>query len=148
MRLRHFASVLMPCASAAFGQTVRDAGSIARDLTTATPRHASQATEIVMPSVARAIEPTVQSNGVMIGAVRIDGAPTLPREVFAPAIADYLGKQATTQDLQGLAKAVASVARERGYVFATAIVPPQTISAGMVTVRLDEGEIAAVQIKG
>ena len=148
MRLRYLASVLMPCASAAFGQTARDAGTIARDLTMAAPRDVGKANEIVVPSIAGATEPRALSDGLMIGAVKIDGAPSLPRDAFAPAIADYLGKQATTQDLQGLAKAVASVARERGYVFATAFIPPQTINAGMVTVRVDEGDIAAVQVKG
>lgn len=148
MRLRHLVIATPLYASAALCQTARDAGSIARDLTTATPRDATPTNEIVAPSVTGAVEPPMLSDGLMIGAVKIDGAPSLPREAFAPAIADYLGKQASTQDLQGLAKAVASVARERGYVFATAVVPPQTVDAGMVTVRIDEGDIALVRVIG
>jgi hemolysin activation/secretion protein len=148
MRLCHLVIVTSLCASAALGQTGRDAGSIARDLTTATPRDVGRANEIAAPTVTGAVEPPTLSDGLMVGAVKIDGAPSLPREAFAPAIADYLGKQASTQDLQQLAKAVASVARERGYVFATAVVPPQTVDAGMVTVRIDEGDIALVRVTG
>ena len=148
MRLHYLAIVFPVCATAASAQAVRDAGSIARDLTTTGSRDVVPANEIVAPSVQRAVEPIIISDGLMIGAVNVEGAPSLPRKVFAAAISDYLGKQASTQDLQGLAKAVASIARDRGYVFATAIIPPQKIEAGMVTVRIDEGDIALVRLIG
>lgn len=148
MRLRYLVIVFPACASAASAQALRDAGSIARDLATTASRDVSAANEIVAPSAQRAVEPTIVTDGLMIGAVNVEGASSLPREVFAPAISDYLGKQASMQDLQGLAKAVASVARDRGYVFATAIIPPQTIDAGMVTVRIDDGDIALVRVTG
>ncbi len=148
MRLSLLVSVLLLCTSAALGQPRRDVGSITRDLPITSLRTAGSINEIIAPSVTSVIEPRGLSDGVMIGAVRVDGVPSLPRKAFAPAAADFLGKQASTQDLQNLAKAMASVARERGYVFATAVVPPQTINAGIVTVRIDEGDIALVRVTG
>jgi hemolysin activation/secretion protein len=135
------------CAAAAAAQPVRDAGSIARDLATAAPREAGSSVDVAAPAAEGSAVPA-GPNGLTIGAVKVDGVASLPREVFAPAIADYLGKQATSQGLQSLAKAVASVARARGYVFATAMIPPQEVAAGMVTVRIEDGDIAAVRVTG
>ena len=148
MRSHFLAFVLTICTSAASAQPVRDAGSIARDLTTAAAPDPGSTINAMVPPTSRPVESVTLSDGVMIGAVKVDGLPSLPREAFASAYVDYLGKLASSQDLQALAKAVASVARERGYVFATATIPPQTVDAGMVTVRLDEGDIAAVRVLG
>lgn len=148
MRSHFLAFVLTIWTSAASAQPVRDAGSIARDLTTATAPDTGSTITPVAPPTSRPVESAAPSDGLMIGAVRVDGLPALPRETFTTAYADYLGKPASSQDLQALAKAVASVARERGYVFATATIPRQTIDAGMVTVRLDEGNVAAVRVVG
>ncbi len=153
MRLRGLLAILPCCASPALAQTARDAASIARDLTTlparpSAPANASAASTLVVPAAVRPGEPATPAIGLMIGAVIVEGAPALPRAAFAPAIADYVGRLASKQDLQELARAIAAVARKRGYVFATATIPPQTVGAGMVTVRLDEGDIALVRVTG
>ncbi len=148
--MRHclIALFLSSTGSAAFAQTARDAGSVARDLANATPGEDLQLRELRPFSEGRPAPRVDAANGLMIGAISVDGVPSVPREAFAPGFADYLGKQATTEDLQSLARAVASVARARGYVFATATVPRQTIEAGMITVRIDPGDIAAVRVLG
>jgi len=148
MRLCHVLAVLPVCASPALAQTVRDAASIAQDLTAPAPRGSGPVREVIVPAAAQATAPADLAGTLMVGAVNVEGAPALPREAFAPAISDYVGKLASKQDLQELARAVAAVARKRGYVFATASVPPQTVSAGMVTVRIDEGDIALVRMTG
>lgn len=153
MRLRTLVIILplaLPVyAGAALAQSVRDAASIARDLTAPAPRRdAGPASEVIVAQAAQASAPEDLPGDLMIGAVIVEGAPALPREAFAPAFSNYVGRLASKQDLQELARAVAAVARKRGYVFATASVPPQTVSAGMVTVRIDEGDIALVRMTG
>ncbi len=148
MRRYCFIAVLIMSAATAHAQNVRDAGSIARDLATAAPGVAKPMAEVAAPSTPQVVRSSTVADGLTIGAVRVEGVPAIAREAFAPAIADYLGKTTSKQDLQSLARAIASVARDRGYVFATAVVPPQTIHAGTITVRVDEGDIAAVRVKG
>ncbi len=148
MRYCSIALLLPATATAAFAQTPRDAGSVARDLATSAKREDGQFREAPTVSESRPVQHIDAENGLTIGAISVDGVPSLPREAFTPAYAEYLGKQATTEDLQSLARAVASVARARGYVFATATVPRQTIEAGLVTVRIDAGDIAAVRVVG
>lgn len=87
-------------------------------------------------------------DGLFIGAVNVEGARDMPRAAFAAVIEPFIGKQADARDLQALARAVANVARERGYIFASAMVPEQVVDAGTVTVMLDAGSVDRVAITG
>lgn len=86
--------------------------------------------------------------GVFVGAVRVENAELIAPKRFAPAIAPYIGRQLDSATLQWLAGDVARVAREAGYLFATAAIPPQTLSSGVLRVELDLGRIAEVRVVG
>lgn len=86
--------------------------------------------------------------GLFVGAVNIEGARAIPLADFAAIIEPFVGKTASADDLQALARAIADAARARGYIFASAIVPEQVVDTGTVTVRLDEGAVDRVMITG
>lgn len=100
------------------------------------------------PRVAIAAPKTTSTTHIPVGAVVIDGASALRRAAFAPVIDRYVGRSLTDGDLEALAKAVADVARDRGYVFASASVPTQALSANVLRVRLDEGRIDRIRVRG
>ena len=85
---------------------------------------------------------------MVVGAVRVEGAVMLRPSDFAPAIEPYLGRQLGASDLRRLATDVANVARRSGYGLATAWIPPQTVSNGVLKVSIDEGRIDAVEAEG
>lgn len=85
---------------------------------------------------------------VPVGAVVVDGARTLRAAEFAPVIAPFVGRRLGTADLKMLAQGVADLARTRGYVFASAWVPRQAVTSGVLHVRLDEGRIDEVRMAG
>src|SRR3546814_3714314 len=60
----------------------------------------------------------------------------------------FIGRRLSKDDLQALTKAVSTVARKHGYLFASSSVPAQTLEAGVLHVRLDEGQIDEVRIEG
>jgi hemolysin activation/secretion protein len=133
----------------AVAQGTRDAAAtLGRDLAiTSAPADARTA---VVPATVRN-EPSdgaVDASGLFVGAVNVDGGREIPRDVFAPVIEGFIGKQADARELQAMARAVANAARERGYIFASAIVPEQIVDSGTVTVRLDAGTIDRVRITG
>lgn len=88
------------------------------------------------------------AGSVFVAAIRVDGAQALPPEAFADAIEPYLGRTLSPADLRALTTAVARAARTAGYVFATASIPPQRLTGGLLRVRLDEGRIDQVRISG
>ena len=74
-------------------------------------------------------------------------------EVFAPeelkALSlNYEGKELGIADLQKLAEEVNAAYRERGVVTARAIIPPQDVSSGKITMQLVEGKLGEVRVNG
>ncbi len=135
-------------ASAASAQSGRDAAAtLGRDL--ATPPVPVAARTVVVPVVADAAVADVgATRDLFVGAVNVEGGRAIPREAFAPVIENFIGKQAGASELQAMARAIASAARDRGYIFASAVVPEQVVDAGAVTVRLDAGAVDRVRIVG
>ena len=131
-------------------QTSNDAAAtLGRDLAAQTPPSTST---VYLPSPAvtdplGAIMPGM-SDGLMVGAINVNGAREIPRDVFAPAIEPFIGKQAGARQLQAMAGAIAKAARDRGYIFASAVVPRQTVESGTVTVQLDAGAVERIRIVG
>lgn len=85
---------------------------------------------------------------IPVGAIRVDGALSFRAAQFAPLFEPYVGRRLSAVDLKALAQGVADVARARGFVFASAWIPQQTLSTGVLRVRLDEGRIDEVRLNG
>jgi hemolysin activation/secretion protein len=86
--------------------------------------------------------------GVLIGAVRFAGLQALTPADFADVVEPYLGRSASAVQLAALAEKAAARARGRGYVFASSSIEPQRLSAGVLTVTIDEGRIDEVRLDG
>ena len=93
----------------------------------------------VTPSEAAALE---------VGSVVIDGLEALTRSDFASVIEPFAGRSLSPDHLRQLTNAVAELARQRGYILATAWIPEQALVGGMLRVQVDEGAIDAVRIDG
>lgn len=85
---------------------------------------------------------------VFAGAILVVGAEALPQAAFVPVIERYAGRTLSGPELRALAGDVAAVARNAGYGLATAWIPEQKVEAGVLRVRIDEGRIDAVEVKG
>lgn len=83
-----------------------------------------------------------------IGAIYLDGLKALRQADFADIFGRYVGRTVGPAELGELADAIAGRARDRGYVFATASIPPQALEAGMLKVEVDEGRIDDVRLSG
>jgi hemolysin activation/secretion protein len=82
------------------------------------------------------------------GAILVEGATVLQPADFAPAIEPWLGRPLGPEQLRALIRDIAEVARRSGYALATAWVPRQNLVTGVLTVRIDEGRIDAVEVSG
>lgn len=83
-----------------------------------------------------------------VGAILIDGLVAMDRADFAAAIEPFAGRPLDRAELLRLTDAIAARARAEGYLLATAWIPEQTLVAGALRVRLDEGVIDSVRIEG
>lgn len=83
-----------------------------------------------------------------VGSVVIDGLEALTRSDFVSVIEPFAGRSLSQAELRQLTNAVAELARQRGYILATAWIPEQALVGGMLRVQVDEGGIDAVRIDG
>ncbi len=83
-----------------------------------------------------------------VGAILIDGAPQLDQSVFAGTIEPMIGRELSREDLADLTQQIAEIARDNGYVFASAYIPRQQMELGILRVTLDTGVIDEVRIVG
>ncbi|MEZ5656737.1 MAG: ShlB/FhaC/HecB family hemolysin secretion/activation protein [Sphingobium sp.] len=97
------------------------------------PLHAQEATSADAP---------------VIGAIRFEGIENNQLDSMMARVETYVGMQADGDTLHSLATAVTRQAKERGYIFASVSVPPQSVRIGIVTVNFDPGMIDEVRITG
>ena len=108
-----------------------------------------------LPPVRIAIEPVLDmpgnagaAQGYEVGAIVIDGLSALTRAEFASVIEPFVGRMLDAAELRRLVDAVADHARNEGYVLATAWIPVQDLSGGMLRVMVDEGGVDDLRIEG
>lgn len=92
--------------------------------------------------------PEAETSTITIGAVSVNSGPHIPAEVLASSYEEFIGQEASENLLRDLASAVSSAARNEGYIFASAQIPPQSVKIGVVEVLLDAGAIDEVRIIG
>ena len=85
---------------------------------------------------------------IQVGAVRISGGSALPQSAFAEIADKYVGQSVDKAGLQELARAIATEARSKGFIFASAAIPAQSVDMGIIQVDLNEGDVDEVRISG
>ncbi|MFD1612744.1 ShlB/FhaC/HecB family hemolysin secretion/activation protein [Sphingomonas tabacisoli] len=109
--------------------------------------------EALQPATPRP-EVRTQAEAVAQSQIRVaPGAVIVESTIFAnsdftAAVGPYLGRSLGADELKELLASIAGVARDRGFLFATASIAPQAVSAGVLRVTLDEGRIDAVRSLG
>jgi hemolysin activation/secretion protein len=83
-----------------------------------------------------------------ISAIELAGSTVFSTEDFADLFAQYIGRPISFNDLLQLRSAVTQRYVDAGYVTSGAFIPPQTLSGGVVTVQVIEGEIEEIEIVG
>lgn len=80
--------------------------------------------------------------------IRFNESAFIDPEVLTAIAAPYVGRPVSFADLNEMIDRINALYAERGIVSARAVVPPQTIDDGVLTVRLVEGRLGRLQIDG
>ena len=88
------------------------------------------------------------ASGTTIGAVNVQAPADIPLAPMASKYETFIGQDASPEVLSQLANAISRSARDQGYIFASAEIPAQAVSMGIVSVNLDPGPIHEVRIIG
>ena len=80
--------------------------------------------------------------------INFDESEILTQEELGTIAQEYLGKSVTLQNLYEIVEKINALYQEKGFLTCRAFLPPQTIHAGEVQIRLVEGKTANVTISG
>jgi len=80
--------------------------------------------------------------------VTISGVTVFAGEDLSPLYEAYLATEVTQSDLMKIADATTAFYRDRGYTLSRAYIPPQSIMAGVIELRVVEGFVQEVLISG
>lgn len=81
-----------------------------------------------------------------LSSVQFTPSQLLTNEETLEAVRPYIGKVATGKELTAMLEAVNHLYRQKGYVVCQAVLQPQRISKGVLTITLVEGKTGAVSL--
>lgn len=80
--------------------------------------------------------------------ITFEGNEAIPTEELNHAVDNYVGQTIEVNKLQDIADRVTSYYIENGYILTRAYLPPQTIESGRVLIRVREGKLGKIIVKG
>lgn len=79
--------------------------------------------------------------------ISFDGVTIYEHEELQKVYEDKLGQTISLSDLYGIAEDLTKKYRNEGYILTRVVVPPQTIDAGLVQLRVVEGYVDNIEIR-
>lgn len=101
--------------------------------------------DVVPPPV---VLPGPEAVRFLVREIRFTQSEILSAEDLESVAREFRGRELALADLQQLAARVNELYRSKGVVTAQAVVPPQDVSGGVVLIRLVEGRLGKVLLKG
>lgn len=123
-----------------------DAGQILRELTPQMVEPMQSAPLAVDPPALTEAEPG--GPAVVVSAVIFEGHTKFSQDELAAVVEGYVGKSLDLAGLRNMVNRISIHYRERGYLFARAILPAQSIETGTVRVQVVEGSYGEVVTRG
>ena len=85
---------------------------------------------------------------VRVGAIILTGLSRLRNADFSDIVGAYVGRSLSAAELGELIAKISDRARQRGFAFAQATAAPQSMTAGLLRIEVDEGSIDEVRLQG
>ncbi|HET9491879.1 MAG TPA: ShlB/FhaC/HecB family hemolysin secretion/activation protein [Methylomirabilota bacterium] len=78
--------------------------------------------------------------------IRVVGSTVFTAEDLSKVVAPYEGRELAVEDFEEARLALTRLYVDRGYVNSGAILPDQTVSDGVVTIQIIEGELSRIEV--
>lgn len=90
----------------------------------------------------------LQTEKVLIKKINVTGARLVPPKEIGRIIEKFEGKEMSLTDMQAVADQITEAYRKRGYITSRAYLPPQKIENDTFEIRVVEGKMGDLEVKG
>lgn len=148
LKLRTIAALASASSALAWGQTVPNAGSILNQTQPRETRPAPPGGANALPAVPPGEGVTAPPGGAtfVLKSLTLKGNDSIPADELLAPVREKIGSQIGFADLQAIAARIAQIYRERGYVLAQVVIPPQDVTSGDVQLSVLEGRVGHVRL--
>ncbi len=80
--------------------------------------------------------------------VRFQGNTVFSDGQLATVVKPYIGRRVSTEDLQDIRRRLSQYYLDAGYINSGAVIPDQNVDKGVVTMRIVEGVLSDIDVKG
>jgi hemolysin activation/secretion protein len=85
---------------------------------------------------------------VFVRQIRVTGNTVFSDAELAAVTTPYVNRELTTEDLEALRLALTRLYIDKGYINSGAILPDQTVTEGVITLHIIEGELTSIEVEG
>jgi hemolysin activation/secretion protein len=148
IRIRLIAAAVSCSSALAWGQTLPDAGSLLNEARPRDTRPAPPGGAGSLPAVPPSVAPGVTASGptFVLKSISLKGNDTIPADQLLAPVRDQIGKTIGFADIETIAARITRIYRERGYVLAQVVIPPQDVSDGNLELSVLEGRVGHVNL--
>jgi len=94
------------------------------------------------------VAPAVAEEKVLVKKITVIGVTFFKDEEIRKIVAPYEGKELTLKEMQKVADLITELYRSKGYITSRAYIPPQKVESGVLEIRVLEGKMGELNIKG
>ncbi|MEG4271007.1 MULTISPECIES: ShlB/FhaC/HecB family hemolysin secretion/activation protein [unclassified Microcoleus] len=102
----------------------------------------------VAPQSPSPVPPTLPNTPIDVQKIQVIGSTILSQDEINALVNPLEGRSSTLEQLKQIADKITEIYLNRGYITSRAILPPQTITAGVVQIQVIEGKLARIEVEG
>ncbi|MEG3931089.1 MULTISPECIES: ShlB/FhaC/HecB family hemolysin secretion/activation protein [unclassified Microcoleus] len=107
-----------------------------------------QAPPTVAPPSRSPVPPTLPNTPIEVQKIQVVGSTILSQDEINALVNPLEGRSTTLEQLKQIADKITEIYLNRGYITSRAVLPPQTITAGVVQIQVIEGKLARIEVEG
>lgn len=102
----------------------------------------------VAPRSPSPVPPTLPNTPIEVQKIQVVGSTILSQDEINALVNPLEGRSTTLEQLKQIADKITEIYLNRGYITSRAVLPPQTITAGVVQIQVIEGKLARIEVEG
>jgi hemolysin activation/secretion protein len=107
-----------------------------------------QPSPTVPPQPPSPVPPTLPDAAIDVQKIQVVGSTILSQDEINALVKPLEGRSATLEQLKQIADKITEIYLNRGYITSRAVLPPQTITAGVVQIQVIEGKLTRIEVEG